>query len=237
MDETTRFSGFPPAALRFLEELGEHNTTSWFQAHRAEYEEAVMAPSRAFVVAMGKRLKTIAKEIQADPRVNGSLFRINRDTRFSADKTPYKTSVGIFFWEGAGQRMELPGFYFHLEPGKLMLGTGIYLFPRPMLERYRAAVIDPKLGPALAKAVKAVGEDHCGTGCGMPIETYKKVPPGYDPEHPRAELLKNKGLVAGYPEAPPKALHSADLVEHCLERYRQLAPLHRWLVKMLSESR
>ncbi len=234
MSAEMQFKGFPRGAIRFLEKLDKNNDKQWFAAHRDEYDENILAPSRAFVVAMGARLSAISPGIMAEPRVNGSLFRIHRDTRFSKDKRPYKTNVGIFFWEGGGKRMECPGFYFHLQPPSLMLGTGIYLFPKELLEVYRQAVVDPKLGPALAKAVKKVGPAFARTGCGMSLNVYKKVPRGYDPEHPRAELLKYKGLHAGFEVKVPRQLHSPKLVDYCFERWSKLAPLHFWLLKMLA---
>jgi uncharacterized protein (TIGR02453 family) len=82
----------------------------------------VKGPSGAFVVSMGAKLKAISPAIKAIPKVNQSLFRVNRDTRFSADKSPYKTNLGIWFWEGEKKRMECPGFYFHLDTENLMLG-------------------------------------------------------------------------------------------------------------------
>lgn len=233
-----RFDGFPRAATRFLADLEKNNTKEWFDAHRAVYDEAIAEPAKAFVVAMGERLATLAPEIHAEPRVNGSIFRINRDTRFSADKSPYKSSLGIFFWEGERPKMECPGFYFHLEPKALMLGAGLHLFPKDLVDTYRKAVIDPKLGPELRTTVEAIGPERFGmAGCGMPIERYARVPKGWPADHPNAEFLKLKGLHAGCEEARiPAALHSAELIDFAFERWSRLAPLHRWLVTALGKA-
>jgi uncharacterized protein (TIGR02453 family) len=231
-----RFEGFPKAATRFLADLEKNNTKEWFEAHRKVYDEAIAEPSKAFVVAMGERLEKLAPQIHYEPRVNGSIFRINRDTRFSADKSPYKSSVGIFFWEGARPKMECSGFYFHLEPKALMIGVGLYMFPKELVDTYRAAVVDAKLGPALRKAVDSIGADLVGkAGCGMPIEQYARVPKGWPADHPNADYLKLKGLHAGCEEKIPAALHSAELVDFAFERWSRLAPLHRWLVKALEK--
>ena len=169
------FPGFPKRTVTFLRELAAHNDRDWFAAHKAEYEAAVMEPSRAFVLAMGERLRRLAPGIRSDPRANGSLFRIYRDTRFSPDKSPYKTNLGIFFWEGGGPRMDCPGYYFHLEPPNLMLGGGLYIFSRPLLERYRRAVADPEYGPELAAMVKKIS---ARPGYTLGGEHYKRVPRG-----------------------------------------------------------
>ena len=116
------FSGFPEKTVSFLCGLAAHNDREWFAAHKKEYETEVLEPAKAFVRAMGERLRRLSPQIKAEPRTDGSLFRLYRDTRFSPDKSPYKTNLGIFFWEGGGPRMDCPGYYFHLEPPNLMLG-------------------------------------------------------------------------------------------------------------------
>jgi uncharacterized protein (TIGR02453 family) len=245
------FEGFFPETLAFFEDLAAHNDRDWFAAHREVYEHFVLDPTRSFVMAMGERLRALSPGIQAIPQVNGSIFRINRDTRFSADKTPYKTNLGVFFWEGNGARMECPGFYVHVDPAsplsgmnarpKIMLGAGLHMFPREILQKYRDAVVDPTLGANLDLAVGAVRdalgpESLAMESCGGLIEAYKKVPPGYPPDHPRAELLKLKGLHAGVSGVVPPEFFAAEFTVWCFERFEAVAPVHSWLVKMLVRS-
>jgi uncharacterized protein (TIGR02453 family) len=106
------FEGFPPEGLAFLAGLAEHNEKAWFDAHRAEYERGLLEPARDFVDAIGPELEAVHPGIHADPRVNGSIMRINRDTRFSKDKRPYKTHLDLWFWEGEGPSRMRPGFGF-----------------------------------------------------------------------------------------------------------------------------
>ena len=150
-----------------------------------------MAPTRDFVFHMGIRLQELSPEIVADPRVNKSIFRPYRDTRFSKDKTPYKTHLGIFFWEGSLPKMECAGYYFHLEPPHLMLAEGIHCFSKRLLEQYRNSVVHPEHGPALSKAVDKVEKNK---GYAVGGEHYKKTPRGYDPQHANANLLLYDGL-------------------------------------------
>ena len=148
------FNGFFPETLNFYTELAAHNNKSWFETHRSDYEDYVLEPSRDFVVAVGERLRQLAPNVMADPRVNKSIFRIYRDTRFSKDKTPYKTHLALWFpINQGGAKFDQPGYYFHLEPGNLMLGAGNHGFSKPILRAYRDAVVDPKQGPSLAKAI------------------------------------------------------------------------------------
>jgi uncharacterized protein (TIGR02453 family) len=243
MAPASTFPGFPKRTVTFLRDLAAHNDRDWFAAHKADYETSVLAPARAFVLAMGGRLRRLTPAIRYDPRANGSLFRIYRDTRFSPDKSPYKTNLGIFFWEGAGPRMDCPGYYFHLEPPTLMLGGGLYAFSRPLLERYRRAVADPEYGPALAAITGKLASRPVPQGDGgnsarpdytIGGEHYKRVPPGYDPA-PEAEfLLRHAGLYAGIEIPVPAELHSPGLVDYCFARFKPMEPLHRWLNELVS---
>lgn len=223
------FTGFPEETLQFFRGLTRHNDKPWFEAHRRDYDDHVIAPARAFVSAMGPRLQKKVPGIQADPRTNKSIFRINRDTRFSKDKRPYKTNLAIMFWEGDRPRMECPCFYFHLEADQLMLGGGIYLFQPDQLAEFRRSVDDGRLAGQLERALKGQVKRSCQA---THIEAYKKVPKGYSPDHPRADLLKLKGLTLGEETAIPAALHSARLLDYAMKRYEKMVPLHRWLVAL-----
>ncbi len=223
------FSGFTKQSLSFFKELAHNNTKMWFEQHKETYEQEVLSPARDFILAMGAKLKKIAPGIQADPRVNKSLFRLNRDTRFSHDKTPYKTNLGLWFWEGKGPRMECSGFYFHLDPEKLMLGSGLYCFPKEMLETYRRSVVHPVHGPALAKAI---GQIRKNKGYFIGEQHFKKIPQGYDAQHPNSEYLLYNGLYTGIELPVPADLFSNKLLDLCFEHYKKMAPLHRWLLAL-----
>jgi uncharacterized protein (TIGR02453 family) len=219
------FDGFSRGALRFLRELGENNTRDWFHAHRDEYETLLLEPARDFVVAMGEELHGIGADVHADPRVNGSIFRINRDTRFSKDKRPYKDHLDLWFWEGDGASRDCPGYWFRLTPEQVILGAGKHRFG-DRLPRYREALADPDRGEALRRAVdevKAAGYDVGG-------QHYKRVPVGYDVPPEREELLLHAGLYAYADLAVPAEAHTAAFPRFCAERWRALKPVQDWLV-------
>ncbi len=230
MATTITFPGFPKRTVTFLRELAKNNDRDWFNAHRADYEAAVTEPAKAFVTAMGERLRRLSPGIMFTPRTDGSLFRIFRDTRFSPDKSPFKTNLGILFWEGSGPRLECSGYYFHLEPPNLMLGGGLYIIPRTLLERYRCAVADPEYGPELAAIVRKLTAHPEFTIGG---EHYKRVPAGYDADPAAAGLLRHSGLYAGYEVPIPAELHSPALIDYCFDRFKPMEPLHRWLTKLV----
>jgi uncharacterized protein (TIGR02453 family) len=223
------FNGFPRECVQFLRDLADNNSREWFAQHKKDYEQSVTLPARQFVQSMGSRLKELSPGIVADPRVDKSIFRPYRDTRFSADKSPYKTHLGIFMWEGERPKMECSGFYFHLEPPNLMVAAGIHCFSKPLLGLFRDAAVAPESGAALAKAIERttrkkeviVGGKH-----------YKKTPRGYDPQHENAELLLYNGLWAAVIAAIPDELHSGDLVDYCFPIFKEMLPLHKWLVDM-----
>ena len=229
MADDAVFSGFTKETVRFFTALRRNNNKEWFERNRETYDRHVMAPAKLFVIAMGERLRKIAPRIIAVPKVNKSIFRINRDTRFSLDPSPYKTNLGVYFWDGVRSRMESSGFYFHLEPPDIMLGTGMYIIPDSLLGRYRKALVDPKSGAEIAKIAAGISKiDDASLGG----QHYKRVPAGYDPAHPNAVLLKHKGLYAGIEKKIPDEFFSARLVDYCYDRFEPLAPLHRWLMKL-----
>jgi len=231
MADKAVFSGFTKETVRFFKSLRKNNNKAWFDENRETYDRHVLETAKLFVSAMGERLRTIAPRIVAVPKVNKSIFRINRDTRFSLDPSPYKTNLGIYFWDGNRARLETSGFYFHLEPPDLWLGVGAYMIPDALLGRFRRALVQPKSGAEIAKIVAGISKMD-GTSLGG--EHYKRVPAGFDPALPNAALLKHKGLYASFESKIPEEFFSARLVDYCFERYEALAPLHRWLMKSLS---
>ena len=167
------FRGFPLESVAFLKDLSENNNKTWFAEHKGDFEKHLMEPARDFVYEMGNRIKEISPKVVADPKVDRSIFRMYRDTRFSKDKAPYKTHLGIFFWEGTRPKMDCPGYYFHLEPPNLMLAVGMHCFSKELLGRFRDRAVHPLHGPDLAKSaaeVTSVGNYEIGG------QHYKKTP-------------------------------------------------------------
>lgn len=225
------FVGFGKQTFSFLQNLAENNNRDWFQAHKQEYLDHVQAPAVFFVTEMGERLRSISPGIQFDTRTNGagSLMRIYRDIRFSKDKTPYKTRLGIVFWEGSRKKMECPGYYVHIDTTGAKIYGGMHMFPKHFLPLFRNAVDGAKAGPALGKAIEAVerkGEYQ------VEGERYKRIPTGFDAEHARGHLLKYKGMYVESPNIPLRVLRSTELLDVCYEHCEAMAPLHHWLASV-----
>ena len=221
------FEGFQPDALRFLRELGDNNDRGWFHAHRNEYESLLLEPARDFVVEIGEELRGIGADVHAEPRVNGSIARITRDTRFTKDKRPYKDHLDLWFWEGEGPSRLCPGYWFRLDPKQLILGAGRHHFEPPLLERFREAVAGDRTWEPLRRAVEEVR----GRGHEVGGEHYKRVPRGYDVPPEREELLRHHGLYSYAMLAVPAETHTPAFPRFCAERWRELKPVQDWLVE------
>ena len=228
------FTGFPDEGIQFLHDLRDNNHKDWFDAHKSIYQKSVQAPAVALVATLGEQLHAHFPQITYDTRTNGggSMMRIYRDTRFSADKTPYKTNVAMMFTADAKGRMEQPGFGLQISGEAVELVAGLFQFSKPALEAYRQAVIDDTQGAALAAAVAQVmssGEYTLGG------ETYKRVPTGYDAQHPRAGWLKYSGLHVFAPALPIDVARDATLVDVAVGHFRHMAPIQVWLENTLFE--
>lgn len=222
------FSGFGRGAQRFFAELAKHNERPWFEENRARYERELLDPAIELVEALGPRLSKLFPNLNYGTQRNGagSVMRLHRDTRFSADKSPYKLNLGAVFWIGGGRKVELPCFYLHVEAKSAFFYAGQHMFPKPILERYRAAVADARAGAALEKALAKVAQ----AGLAVYEEpAFKRVPKGCAADHPRAELLRHAGLGVGA-AVPAKILESDALVGFCEGVAAKAKPLVGWLV-------
>jgi len=149
---------FPAETLEFLVDLGRHNSKAWFDANRSRYEAGYLEPARAFVETITPALEDLVPGITAEPRVNGSIFRINRDTRFTKDKTPYKDHLDFWFWEGE-RKTALSGLFLRIAPAGVTVGAGAHGFDSTRLARYRAAVADAAAGGAIAATIGRIEAD------------------------------------------------------------------------------
>lgn len=224
------FKGFNPEARDFLRELAAHNRKDWFTANKDRYERYIREVGEQFINEMGPRLASSFPDIRYDTKRNGagSMMRINRDIRFSPDKRPYKENVGIVFWIGDGKKVEQPGFYFHLGIEESFFYGGQHVFPKPLLQGYRNAVDHDHAGPRLETILQTLAEND------LPIieePAYKRVPRGFDPDHPRAKLLRYAGLgVARYLSGDELA--SPDLVRSLTATAEAMKPLLLWLLSV-----
>ena len=195
---------------------------------QARYEALLREPARAFVRAVGARLGEVTEHLVADDRkVGGSLMRIHRDVRFSKDKSPYKTNVGAHFRHQAGKDAHAPGFYFHLEPGEVFGGSGIWHPDGPALAKIRDAIVEDPKGWRRATSAKVLGPEGTLSG-----ESLKRPPQGYDTEHPLIEDLKHKDFFVGARFSEEEACEPS-FIKTFGATCRRFAPLTEFLTKSL----
>jgi uncharacterized protein (TIGR02453 family) len=219
-------SYFGRDTFNFLRDLADNNDREWFQANRDRFERHVKEPAQRFILDFAEPLAAISKAFVADPRpVGGSMFRIHRDTRFSNDKSPYKTHVGIQFRHHAARDVHAPGFYMHIEPGQSFCGVGIWHPDGKTLKKIRDAIVD---SPAAWR--RAVGDDDFREQFELGGDSLKRPPRGYEPEHPLIDDLKRKDFIGGA-EIADKEVTSADLLQRFTELANAGAPLNRFLCK------
>ncbi len=229
----SQFSGFGKQTTDFLEALGKNNEKPWFDAHRAEYEEFYLEPAKAFVEAVAAPLRAISPTSQAQPRVNGSIFRVNRDIRFSKDKTPYRDHIDMWFWDGEARNRAVSGFYLRIAAKEVIVGAGAHMFDSSNLKRFRSAVSGGSRGAGLVNAVAAART----AGYSIGGEHYKRLPRGFeDADGPTADLLRHNALFVDASVITPKELRSEAFVDYCVGHWEKMAPVHRWLVDHLQEA-
>ena len=210
------FSGWPPAALKFYDDLQANNSRAWWLEHKSTYDDSVKEPFLALSQLIEREFGPL------------HLFRPNRDTRFAKDKTPYKTAAAAVTESQGGSH-----YYVQISAEGLYAGSGYYHFAPDQLERYRAAVADARKGAAFAKAVDTVRKQRYEIGT---RDVLKRVPRGYDADHPRADLLKCKGIHIGRSFGAPRWLRTAAARDKIVAAWRDAAPVNRWLDRNVGAS-
>jgi len=224
------FNGFTNDTLTFLNNLKNNNNKEWFDANRTIYDEHLLKPSKEFVIDLGKEMIKLFPQINAIPKVNQSLFKINRDIRFSNDKSPYKTHLGILLWDGTAKKMESPGFYFHLECDRIIFYSGLYQLNKEQLENFRSAVVDKKYGNEL---IEISNEILAYKNYKIGGSFYKRLPKGYPENSLNADFLLFNALWAEYEIAIPDEFFSEKIVNKSVEIFKDFSKLHNWLKSIL----
>lgn len=235
MSETETFDGFPEEGLQYLRDIAENNNKEWFLANKPTYEAKLLAPAQDFVAALGSRLQDLDPAIVFDTRTDGRgvLMRFYRDTRFSKDKSPYKTNIAGMFTDGRGKKTERPSYGFHMGADGMELMAGMFKFSKTQLAAYREAVAADRSGAELVKALQALGDadDYHMAG-----ERYKRVPAGYAADHPRADLLLYAGLYVHPNAINASYLTSPGLVNICYDHFAVMRPVYNWLANNVGNS-
>jgi uncharacterized protein (TIGR02453 family) len=217
------FGGFHEEGMRFLSQLASNNTREWFQEHKGVYESSVKGPMLALVESVNVALQEFAPEyIAAEPAK--ALSRINRDTRFSKDKSPYRTSLSAVFPRGGAEKHEVAGFFFGISPEGVEVVGGAYMPGPDQLQRLRACFAEQHA--EFRKLVKARGlTSLMGDVQG---EQLQRVPRDFDPAHPAGDLLRYK-QVFFRAHLEPALITTSKLEGELVKRFKAMTPVMHFL--------
>ena len=231
------FRGFSQEAIQFLVDLAENNDRAWFQLRKARYEELLKEPMEAMIATLAERLAARGVPMLADPK--RSPFRIYRDTRFSKDKSPYKSHLGASFpWTedapgteaggGHDERAHGNGGYFHFQPGEMFAGGGMWMMDKPRIDAFRTIARDD---PDRVRASLEESSFVAWWGDVRPHEELKRVPPGFPQDHPLAHMFRWKDVVFGRRLSDEEVL-SPELPDRLAEGYAAATPVFRFLAAL-----
>ena len=217
---------FAKATFRFLEELAANNRREWFEANRARYESLVREPALEFIDAMAPELAKFAPHFRAEARkAGGSLMRVFRDTRFSRNKTPYKTNIGIQFRHELGKDVHAPGFYVHIAADECFLGAGCW-HPEPdALDAIRDLV-----GREPERWFAARDDRKFAATWALAGDSLSRPPRGFAADHPALDDLKRKDFIGLAPLAAAEVV-APGVVKTVARRFASAAPLMDFLCR------
>jgi len=223
------FKGLPAGLFSFLRDLKNNNNREWFHENKQRYTEQVVTPMCEFIEAMSPRLWKLADCFVADPRPHGgSMFRIYKDTRFSNDKRPYKEHIACHFRHEAGKDAHAPGFYVHIETGKVMFGGGIWMPPTPVLNQVRDAIVEnPDAWSAVVKNRSLNSRTSGIEGDGL-----KRAPRGFDEQHPHINDIKRKTWFA-MTEGKIAVAKTADFIKEVDKTFKAISPMMAFITESL----
>jgi len=221
-------SPFSAATFKFLKQLKDNNNRDWFERNKDRYEDDVREPALAFIRQMEKPLERISPFFSAvAKKVGGSLMRVHRDVRFSKDKSPYKTNVGIQFRHVAGKDVHAPGWYVHLEPGQCFLGAGMWHPDNEALRAIRSSIDSGPKNWKRVSAGKAFRKVWEPAG-----ESLRRAPRGYEEDHPALEDIKRRDHIVVVELTQAEILRTG-FAESVAQRYKLAAPYVGWLTKTI----
>jgi len=215
---------FTKQTFSYLSSLDDNNTREWFEEHKQDYEDHVRGAALDFISDMSEKLPLISPHFRALPKkVGGSLMRVQRDTRFSRDKTPYKTNIGIQFRHEVGKDVHAPGYYVHIEPGDCFIGAGLWHPEADALFKIRSAIAKKPEAWIKARDDKKFSKTFELVG-----DSLANAPRGFAKDHPQVEDLKRKDFI-GLSTLSKADVTSKDFLSLAMERFKQAEPMMRFL--------
>lgn len=228
----SRQSYFTPAVFKFLRELEDNNEKAWWEENKDRYIRVIREPAKEFIEDFGVRLHAISDHFVADTRTNGgSLMRPYRDTRFSKDKTPYKTNIGIQFRHEMGKDVHAPGFYVHIEPGACFAGLGMWNPEAKVARQIRDEIHESPDEWKKATRYKRF-TNVWALGAEDDTDRLKRVPREFSEEHPYQDDLRLKSFTAGH-ALTQKSVTSPDFDVELAKLYKAGSAYTEFLCKAI----
>jgi len=227
-----QFKGFSKKGIEFLKELELNNTKVWFENHRSIWEKEILLPNTYFVQEMGETLQILVPTIHFKPKVSASLFRIYRDVRFSKDKTPMKSKIGLLFWQGQAHRMQSSSFYMHYSKDSYFIASGIRAFKPPLLKTYREYIKHKKHRDSL----HVILEELKSKGYEIPEPKYKRIPQGFDKDEENIYLARYAAMFAFKEFEMDEVFFNEDIVDRAYKIYEDMSKLQTWVYEMSTSS-
>ena len=216
---------YTPKTLTFLRALKRNNEKEWFHAHREDYDKYIVAPNHALIAELTKELRKIYPELTVSKRC---ISRINRDTRFSSNKDPYKTWVGFMFRDKSIADDAGPSLYFGYDMTGFVFGCGMWEFAKGQREHFRTQIMDKKRGPEFTKIVAALKKAKVD----FSEPSLKKVPKEFDVEHPNAIFTMHNDLTVSREYDPMKKFYSPDFAKFVVKEFAPFRPFFSWMREM-----
>lgn len=221
------FHGFPKEGIAFIEQIIQNNSKEWLDAHKDEYEQFIVQPNIRYVEEMGEHLQVLVPSIKVIPKVNQSLFRIYRDTRFHLDN-PIKERIGIILWQGGGHRMQSSAFYMHYSPSEVLVAAGIRSFKPPLLALYREYIKND----AKREALHHILETLKAKGYEVPEPEYKRLPNEFSSDISYAYLARYSSMYAFVTSKPDRTFYSSKIINRNFKVYEEMLPLQQWVYEL-----
>ncbi len=220
------FTGFSKTTFQYLQDLQNNNSRDWFEANRDRYERCWKAPALALITSLLGPMAALSPPLKAEARINGTLRRINRDVRFSKDKSPYNARMHLIFWAGSHPNRS-PAFHLVLNPDGLGYGAGVFGLDTPSLKQYRDRITNTSDRAALLRAITASES----TGCQFDDPDLKRLPAGYETSSDWEHLLRRKAFVMRTLDQLPAPdwLFASDCTEQIMKIVADQMPLIKWL--------
>jgi len=223
-----QFNGFSKKGINFLKDLSLNNTKVWFEDHRHIWEDEIRTPTEEFVEEMGETLQILVPSVKYKAKVGGSLFRIYRDVRFSKDKTPMKSKIGLLFWQGLGHRMQSSSFYMHFDKDEYFIASGIRNFKQPMLKTFREYLgADNK-----REELHYILENLKKKGYSLPAPKFIRLPRGCNNNDEFGYLYFYGAMFAYKDFKIDDKFYTFKIVTKAFKIYDDMKELQRWVYEM-----